>query len=128
MILWQTITNSTIGIFDLKFILIAILLFPFSVCASMIQRTLNNNLNSIVKITIHKHGEKAKWGTGFIVSRDGYVLTAQHVIKDWLESSSGKWNIEILTSDGKIHNYFKLLKCDNSKSKIDIFLIKINYL
>ena len=74
------------------------------------------SINSIVGVAASVNGQEGYfWGTGIIMTRDGYILTNAHVI-------AGTDSAAVTTSDGR--QYEALLVGEDSQS--DIAVLKID--
>ena len=79
------------------------------------QEIYDKCLPSVVTISVIKNDDRTGVGSGFIISEDGYIITANHVIEDTA-------SISVVLSDGRFHT----AKVIDGNDFTDIALIKID--
>ena len=90
------------------------------------ERIFKENADAVVRIEVQLHQRVISTGTGFLISRNGEVITSQHVVRPFLHHPHTK--IEIRTRDGRRFHQVKLGACSsaNSNFAIDLCHFKVN--
>jgi len=115
---WAISNKQKISLLESSFISSSVSLEPFRISANKLVDQINITSSQTKKSKPSKE-TTLSLGSGFIISADGIILTACHVIKDrkkiFVSQSDGNLPVQIVAKDEQ--NDIAILKCDGLTSK-----------
>lgn len=105
-----------------RILFIGILIHTFFISASYakIPEVVLAQKDAVVTIYIEDNNKVVAFGSGFIITSDGVIVTNNHVIEPWNTSTTGK--LYVKRSDGVFLEPVEILATDNYR---DVALIKV---
>lgn len=88
------------------------------------KEIINEGIKSTLIIETSSKGKLLETGAGFLVSKNGLLITNKHVLSTFLTDTQ-KLDLSIRTSSGKAFKQVEVLKCGDHRN-IDLCLLKLS--